>query len=132
MPRLVNARKTSWLAGVMVVLVSMGSGCSRNGPTADAGQAEEALRVVLDAWKAGGTPAELGKRSPAIHVNDLDWRDGFRLVSYKPSSQGRLAGFDMNYAVTLELKSPKGKSVKKTAVYTITTRPECLVLRQEG
>ena len=29
----------------------------------------------------------------------------------------------MNYPVVLELKSPKGKSVKKTAVYTVTTRP---------
>ena len=38
----------------------------------------------------------------------------------------------MNYPVVLELKSPKGKSVKKNAVYTVTTRPELLVSRQEG
>ena len=132
MNRLVNVKRPWWLAGVWVVLLSMGSGCGQNGPSADPGQAEEALHAALDAWKAGGTPDDLGKRSPAIHVNDLDWRDGFRLVSYKPSTEGRQAGYDMNYAVTLELKSPKGKKVKKTAVYTITTRPECLVMRQEG
>ena len=38
----------------------------------------------------------------------------------------------MNYPVVLELKSPKGDSVKKTAVYTVTTSPELLVSRQEG
>ena len=38
----------------------------------------------------------------------------------------------MNYPVTLELKTPKGKSVKKAAVYTVTTSPQLLVLRQEG
>jgi hypothetical protein len=38
----------------------------------------------------------------------------------------------MNYPVLLELKNPKGSTVKKKAVYTITTSPEVLILRQEG
>ena len=129
---LVIAKRTWRLAGVLAVLVSMGSGCGGNGPVADPRAAEDELHAALDSWKAGGSPDDLGKRSPAIHVNDLDWRDGFRLISYKPGAEGRLAGYDMNYAVTLELKSPKGKKIKKIAVYTITTRPECLVMRQEG
>jgi len=132
MNRLILAKRFSWLAGVLAVLLSMGSGCSQNGPSADPAQAEKALHAALDAWKSGSTPDEFGKNTPGIHVNDLDWREGFRLVSYKPATEGRQAGYDMNYAVTLELKSPKGKKVKKTAVYSITTTPECLVMRQEG
>jgi hypothetical protein len=38
----------------------------------------------------------------------------------------------MTYPVVLEMENPKGKSVKKNAVYTVTTRPELLVSRQEG
>ena len=79
---------------------------------------------MLDAWKAGETPEDLAKRSPPIHVKDVDWSGGFRLVSYKAGDEGKLVGYDMNYPVVLELKSPKGKSVKKTAVYTVTTQPE--------
>jgi hypothetical protein len=124
------ARRSWWLAAVL--LLSSGCGTSPVGHTADADQAKEALRVVLDAWRAGETPESLAQRTPAIHVKDMDWLDGFRLVSYSPEGQGKLVGYDMNYTVTLELKSPKGKAVKRDAVYTITTRPERLVLRQEG
>ena len=113
-------------------MLSFGMGCGQSARPADASQAQAALRTVLDAWKAGGMPGDLGSRTPSIHVKDLDWNEGYRLMSYKPSDEGKLAGYDMNYAVILDLKTPKGKSVKKTAVYTITTRPECLVMRQEG
>ena len=65
-------------------------------------------------------------------MKDKDWNEGYQLVSYQAGEGGKLVGYDMNCPVVLELKSPKGKSVKKTAVYTITTRPETLVSRQEG
>jgi hypothetical protein len=125
-----SARRSRWLAAVL--LLSSGCGVGQGGHTADADQAQETLRIVLDAWKAGETPESLEKRTPAIHVKDADWLEGFRLLSYAPGGEGKLVGFDMNYTVILELKSPKGKAVKRNAVYTITTRPELLVMRQEG
>jgi hypothetical protein len=112
----------------------MVSGCGIGGSAhqADPTGAQEALHAVLDAWKAGEKPEDLQKRTPPIHVKDLDWNDGFSLVGYKAHEDGKLVGYDMNYPVVLELKSPKGNSVKKNAVYTVTTRPQLLVLRQEG
>jgi hypothetical protein len=92
----------------------------------------KALQSVLDAWKAGERPEDLEKLTPPIHVKDADWKGGFFLVSYKADQEGRLVGYDMNYPVVLELKDPRGKPVKKTAVYSITTRPSLLVARQEG
>jgi hypothetical protein len=115
-----------------VVLLMFTCGCGAGVQTADPGQAQATLRVVLDAWKAGETPADLEKRAPSIHVNDLDWNAGFRLVGYQAGDEGKLVGFDMNYPVVLELKGPKGRALKKHAVYTVTTRPQLLVLRQEG
>ena len=87
---------------------------------------------MLDAWKSGEKQEQLEKLTPPIRVKDKDWTDGFLLVGYRAGEDGKLVGYDMNCPVVLELKSPKGKPVKKTVVYTITTRPETLVSRQEG
>jgi hypothetical protein len=119
-----------WLAGSLIIL----SGCGAGGAAerADPAQAQDALHAVLDAWKAGEKPEDLEKRTPPIHVKDLDWAGGFKLVGYQADAAGKLAGYDMTYPVVLEMENPKGKSVKKNAVYTVTTRPELLVSRQEG
>jgi hypothetical protein len=126
--------RRAWCLGLAgVALISTcGCGASSGAQAADPDQAQTALRAALDAWKAGGKPADLESHAPSIHVKDADWNDGFRLVSYRAGDEGKLVGFDMNYPVVLELKSPKGKAVKKQAVYTVTTRPQVLVLRQEG
>lgn len=120
-------------AGAVALTLAFLSGCGGPTPhTADASRAQETLHAVLDAWKAGDTPEKLAQRTPPIRVTDVEWTQGFKLVGYQFGDEGRLVGFDMNYAVVLELKSPKGKAVKKKAVYTVTTHPELLVLRQEG
>ena len=130
MTGMVRALRPFWLAGSMIVL--SGCGARESAHQADPTQAQETLHTVLDVWKSGGMPEELEKRTPPIHVKDLDWVGGFRLVGYKADAPGKPAGYDMSYPVVLELESPKGKSVTKNAVYTITTRPELLVARQEG
>ena len=110
------------------------AGCGTSGAAfkADAATAQETLQAVLDAWKSGAKPESLESRTPPIRVVDLDWQEGYTLVDYKADVQGRLVGYDMNYPVVLELKSPSGNAVKKSAVYTISTHPQVLVLRQEG
>lgn len=115
-----------------VFLVALASGCGTEPSAADPAKGQTVLHSVLDAWKAGETPADLARRATPIQVNDVDWSQGFRLVSYKGAQEGRPVGFDMSYNVVLELKGPKGKTVTKTAVYVVTTDPQVLVLRQEG
>jgi hypothetical protein len=116
----------------LAVLASSGCGLGETPHQADPDQARTALHAVLDAWKAGAKPESLEAQSPPIRVLDLDWKDGHTLVSYRPEGEAKLVGFDINYPVVLELKGRKGRTVKKTAVYTVTTHPEFLVLRQEG
>jgi hypothetical protein len=82
--------------------------------------------------EAGETPEHLATLTPPIHIKDGDWGGGFRLVAFNADANGRLVGYDMNYSVDLELKSPKGTTVKKQAVYTVTTHPELFISRQEG
>jgi hypothetical protein len=130
MTGMVRALRPFWLAGSMIVL--SGCGARESAHQADPTQAQETLHTVLDLWKSGGMPEELEKRTPPIHVKDLDWAGGFKLVAYQDGTEGKLVGYDMNYPVVLELESPKGKSVKKNAIYTVTTQPGLLVSRQEG
>ncbi len=119
-------------AGAILLLMSSGCGADGHPQPADSAQARVALRAALDSWKAGQKPEDLARQSPAIHVKDVDWDGGFRLVAYRADADGRLVGYDMNYPVVLELKSPKGAAVTKNAVYTVTTRTEVFISRQEG
>lgn len=126
------ARTTAavWLAGLLLTATGCGSGGSPR--AADPEKARAALLAALESWKAGEAPEELTKRTPPIRVKDVDWGGGFRLVGFKADAEGKLAGYDMNYPVVLELKSPRGVAVKKSAVYTVTTLPELVISRQEG
>jgi hypothetical protein len=87
---------------------------------------------MLEAWKGGETPAALARRTPPIHVSDGDWMTGLRLQGYQADDGGKLVGSDVNFNVVLELKTAKGKVVKKDAVYAVTTHPQLLVLRQDS
>jgi hypothetical protein len=130
MSRITRLRPPLWLAGAL--FLSLGCGVGQDGRPADQAQAQQALSAVLDAWKRGERPDTLARQSPPIRVSDLDWSGGLRLERYKADQAGRLVGFDMNYPVVLELKSPRGKPLTKKAVYTVSTQPELLVLRQEN
>ena len=119
--------------GLLLTASLVVTGCGESLATpSDPAKAAVALKKVLESWKAGETPESLASRSPAIQVIDLDWRQGYKLVGYIVDDTGYLAGYDMNYKVSLRLKSPKGRLIKRTAVYTVTTHPEVMIQRQEG
>ena len=103
---------TQFDCSALPALLLLLSGCGSDGAAyqADPGQAQQTLRTVLDAWKAGEKPASLENQTPRILVKDSDWQDGFTLVSYQADAEGKLVGYDMNYPVVLELKSPKGNT----------------------
>ncbi len=122
--------RPTWLAGVLSLALGIG-GCGPSATPSDDADGRKALQTALDAWKEGETPDALANRTPSIHVSDGDWKSGLRLQSYQPEGEGKLIGSDLNYTVVLELKSPKGKASKKTAVYAVTTHPQLLVLRQD-
>ena len=119
--------------GLLLIASLVVTGCGESSATpSDPAKAVVALKAVLESWKAGETPKNLAGRSPAIQVVDLDWEQGYKLVGYTTADEGYLAGYDMNYKVALQLKSPKGKLIKKTAVYTVSTHPDVMIQRQEG
>jgi hypothetical protein len=130
MSSIVRVFRSCWTGYTLVFFAGCGYGGGAQ--PADREQSRKALQTALDAWKAGEKPEALENLSPPIHVKDADWKGGFLLLEYKADQEGKLVGFDMDYPVVLELKDPKGKPVKKTAVYSISTRPGLRITRQEG
>jgi hypothetical protein len=138
--QITTPRQDSWLEGlpmlvlVLVLLLAMilgGCGQPAAQPS-DQGEGRKALQAVLDAWKGGAKPDALAQQVPPIHASDGDWKSGQVLQDYRADDEGKLVGSDLNYSVVLELKNPKGKVTKKTAVYTVTTHPQLLVHRQDN
>jgi hypothetical protein len=135
--QITTIRQDSWLASLPVLILVLalalvlGSGCGQSARPSDPGEGRKALQAVLDAWKGGAKPDALAQQSPSIHASDGDWKSGLVLQNYRADDQGTLVGSDLNYSVVLELKNPKGKVTKKTAVYSVTTHPQFLVLRQD-
>ena len=80
-------------------------------------RARKGLRPCSTPGKRARSPTPSQAETPPILVKDKDWQDGFRLISYQADDEGS-RGLDMNYTVTLRARDPKGKAVKKTAVYT--------------
>jgi hypothetical protein len=116
---------------ILVLLMVLGSGCGTSARTSDPDEGRKALQTMLDAWKSGAKPDDFAQQSPSIHASDGDWKSGLALQGYRTGDEARLVGTDLNYAVDLELKTPRGQIVKKTAVYAVTTHPQLLVLRMD-
>jgi hypothetical protein len=134
--QITSPRQDSWLAGIPVlilvlILALVLGGCGQSARTSDQEEGRKALQTVLEAWKSGAKPDAFAQQTPSIHASDGDWKSGLALQDYRTADEARLVGTDLNYAVDLELKTPRGKVVKKTAVYAVTTYPQLLVLRMD-
>ncbi len=123
-------RRPLWLAGAMILGLGC-AGCGGSATPSDPTEGHQVLQTVLDAWKGGAKPAALAERTPPIHVTDRDWMSGLRLQGYKADGDGKLIGTDVSYKVVLDLKTAKGKVVKRDVVYSVTTNPLLRVLRQD-
>jgi hypothetical protein len=129
-PKPTFSPRRSWRLAGVVILALGAAGCGTSASPADRADGGKALQAALDAWKGGKTPGDLEKQTPSIHVSDGDWKSGYALESYK-ADEGKLVGADLNYAVVLEMKDPKGKATTKNVVYAVSTHPQLLVLRQD-
>jgi len=106
------------------------SGCSGSRYDAvDPGRARDALKVALDGWKKGDTPAALKEGSPPIVVQDLDWIGGAKLVDYQVDGDGKAREANLYVPVKLTLRSRQGKEIKKSVSYVVATSPRLMVFR---
>jgi hypothetical protein len=113
------------LAGMLLTL-----GCGGPPAPADPAQARAALRAALDAWQKGESPDALKEHQPPVTVTAWEWRAGYQLLSYTIESDTPFAA-DLRCRVQLALKNPRGKVLRKTAVYVVGTSPVLTVAQEE-
>lgn len=119
------------LSGLAVVVLAVSSGCSQAPPRpADPDEARQSLSTALDAWKAGGDPADLLSKTPPLHVLDRDWSGGTKVTAYE-LEEGRPLGAGIQYPVSLTLENAKGKTAKKRVVYVVNTGEVVSIARQD-
>jgi hypothetical protein len=114
--------------GAVLGLIGIG-GCGSNPPPPDADAAHAALRTVLDAWKHGDTPDDLGQAQPPIHVSDWRWRSGVKLARYEIDEHDRLLGPTLRCSVRLWIDAGKGKTIPEKVEYNVGTNPALTVSR---
>jgi hypothetical protein len=116
---------------LLVVLTALATvaGCSQRPASVDADRAREALKLTLDGWKKGDTPASLKDGSPSITAQDLDWMTGAKLVDYQVTGEGKKVESNLYIPVKLTLKTKQGKEVKKDVSYIVGTSPIVTVFR---
>jgi hypothetical protein len=115
---------------LLAVLLASGCGTHLQAP-ADPDQARDALRTALDAWQRGDRPDSLAGAGQGVQVNDPDWSEGCRLTRYDIAGDGKRAGIDLRYQVTLTLTDSNGNRVRKDAVYVVGTSPVLSVVRYD-
>lgn len=115
------------LAGSLILLLI--AGCSPPlPPVADAEKAHDTLKAALDVWQKGEPVDALQKQTPAIHVNDPDWRAQKKLVKYEIGS-GEPHGQSWRCEATLTVEDQQGKKTPLNVKYLIDTDPALVVVR---
>ena len=107
------------------------SGCQEGRTNADfipsSGQSQEALKVALDAWKAGIPSGPVPATSPVIHVTDSSRISGQTLDDYQ--ILGEVPGnAERCFAVKLKLSNP---TAEKRERYVIVGIDPLWIFRQE-
>jgi hypothetical protein len=123
-------RQRSLLAALAAALLLSGcSGSGGAGGPVDAPKAREVLKIVLDGWKRGDTPATFAGASPAVTVQDMDWSSGAKLVDYQVAADGKEMGSSLYVPVALTLRPKQGPEAKKNVTYIVNTSPILTVFR---
>ncbi len=92
--------------------------------------ARESLRTALETWKRGEAPDSLRQASPSITVQDMDWRQGYRLVDYEIVGDGVYDNANLRCPVKLSLRDPQGRPVTRRVTYMVGTDPQITVFRE--
>ena len=117
------------LAVFVTLSLCLLQGCGRRlDKDADPEEGVKALQTALAAWKEGKPPKELETMSPAIVVNDDDWRTGKHLLDFKVEDSG-LAGRQVQCRARIKLRGKDGKVLEQRATYIIDTTPRLVIVR---
>ncbi|WP_148598318.1 hypothetical protein [Aquisphaera giovannonii] len=121
------------MATSLCVSLAVAAGCDAGGGpgrgSVDPEAAKRLLVEVLDAWKAGGKPEDLARKSPPVTVGEEEWQAGSQLVSYELAPGERAVGSALSCVVELSVKGKDGKAARRRVSYDVTTAPPSVFRR---
>jgi hypothetical protein len=119
-------------AAMLAALVSTGvSGCGGYSAAAHRVAADEArstLDAVLKSWQEGETPDAWQQKTPAVVVQDMEWKSGVKLISFE-MLESQAIDANLHCRVKLILDTPQRGQVERTVKYLVGTSPVLTVFR---
>lgn len=116
---------------LVLLFASAVAGCGQKPPDpVEPLLAQETLVRVLDGWKAGLQPADFQKQTPPVVVQDMEWQEGAKLVSYETLAAGMPVDANLHCNVRLVLAAADGTESTKTVTYMVGTHPVLTVFRK--
>ncbi len=117
-------------AAVLLVLASCGCGpkYSPEAHRVDPAQARSTLEAVLNGWQQGETPDAWQQKTPAVVVQDMEWKSGAKLSAFEILSTEAIDA-NLHCEVKLTLEDPQKGKVERTVKYLVGTSPVLTVFR---
>jgi hypothetical protein len=119
------------MVAAMGLVFAASTGCGNGGPPVPAAedQAREVLGEALSGWQRGDSIEDLKQASPSIIVADPKWSGGARLSKFEVQGEGKPAGAERLFTVTLWLEGNQGEQASETVEYKVGTDPIRTVFR---
>ena len=125
-----TVRKCRWiLTAVVGLLIVSGCGTTAAPTVADQDEARKTLDQALTAWQKGETVDGMKQASPSIMVSDPKWSKGVVLKKFEVKGEGKPAGAERVFPVTLWLATVEGKEATESVEYKVGTSPILTVFR---
>jgi hypothetical protein len=121
--------RRAFMTAVLGAVALSGCGGTSAPESADQDQARKVLDQALAAWQKGETVEGMKAATPSILVSDPSWSRGDALKKFEVTGDGRPAGAERVFAVTLWLTDAAGKESKESVDYKVGTDPILTVFR---
>lgn len=119
--------------GVMLCLLPatcvLLAGCGHRTLSLDSDLARTSLELAMEQWKSGGDQTALKAGSEPIVMNDVDWRSGAQLVSYKFLDRGEDVGANLHATLELVVKEKQKRPRTQKVTYIVGTSPVVTIFR---
>ncbi len=111
------------------LLALSGCGYSASEHRVEPRTALKTLQEVLEGWKQGDTPESWQRRTPAVVVQDFDWKAGRKLQEYEILDEGESVDANLYCKVKLKFSDARAGKSEKTVTYLVGTSPVLTVFR---
>lgn len=125
----VRTRREFLIAGALGLAAVSGCGSTAAPTTADQDEARKTLEQALTGWQKGETVEGMKNGKPSIIVSDPKWTKGVALKKFEVKGDGKPAGAERVFSVTLWLSEGDGKEAVESVDYKVGTNPILTVFR---